>query len=32
MYKKVLFATDFDAVGISAAHKAKKLQMKIMLI
>ena len=25
MYKKVLFATDFDAVGISAAHKAKKI-------
>jgi universal stress protein A len=25
MYKKVLFATDFDDVGISAAHKAKKM-------
>lgn len=25
MYKKVLFATDFDSVGISAAHKAKKI-------
>ena len=25
MYKKVLFATDFDDVGISAAHKAKKI-------
>lgn len=25
MYKKVLFATDFDAVGINAAHKAKKI-------
>ena len=25
MYKKVLFATDFDEVGISAAHKAKKI-------
>lgn len=25
MYKKVLFATDFDKVGVSAAHKAKKI-------
>lgn len=25
MYKKVLFATDFDEVGISAARKAKKI-------
>ena len=25
MYKKVLFATDFDKVGINAAHKAKKI-------
>lgn len=25
MYKKVLFATDFDEVGIHAAHKAKKI-------
>ncbi len=25
MYKKVLFATDFDEVGISAAHKSKKM-------
>lgn len=25
MYKKVLFATDFDDVGIHAAHKAKKI-------
>lgn len=25
MYKKVLFATDFDAVGVHAAHKAKKI-------
>lgn len=25
MYKKVLFATDFDEVGVSAAHKAKKI-------
>ncbi len=25
MYKKVLFATDFDEVGISGAHKAKKI-------
>ena len=25
MYKKVLFATDFDDVGVSAAHKAKKI-------
>ncbi len=25
MYKKVLFATDFDEVGITAAHKAKKI-------
>ncbi len=25
MYKKVLFATDFDDVGITAAHKAKKI-------
>lgn len=25
MYKKVLFATDFDEVGIRAAHKAKKI-------
>ena len=25
MYKKVLFATDFDDVGISAAYKAKKI-------
>lgn len=25
MYQKVLFATDFDEVGIKAAHKAKKI-------
>lgn len=25
MYKRVLFATDFDEVGIQAAHKAKKI-------
>lgn len=25
MYKKVLFAVDFDAVGVSAAFKAKKI-------
>lgn len=25
MYKIVLFATDFDEIGISAAHKAKKI-------
>lgn len=25
MYKKVLFATDFDEVGVSAAHKARKI-------
>lgn len=25
MYKRVLFAADFDDVGISAAHKAKKI-------
>ena len=25
MYKKVLFATDFDDVGVNAAHKAKKI-------
>ncbi len=25
MYKHVLFATDFDEVGIQAAHKAKKI-------
>lgn len=25
MYKKILFATDFDEVGIKAAHKAKKI-------
>jgi universal stress protein A len=25
MYKKVLFATDFDDVGVSAAYKAKKI-------
>lgn len=25
MYKRVLFATDFDEVGILAAHKAKKI-------
>ncbi len=25
MYKNVLFATDFDEVGIHAAHKAKKI-------
>lgn len=25
MYKHVLFATDFDDVGINAAHKAKKI-------
>ncbi len=25
MYKKVLFATDFDEVGVRAAHKAKKI-------
>ncbi|OGV25719.1 MAG: universal stress protein UspA [Legionellales bacterium RIFCSPHIGHO2_12_FULL_37_14] len=25
MYKNVLFATDFDEVGVHAAHKAKKI-------
>lgn len=25
MYKRVLFATDFDEVGVNAAHKAKKI-------
>jgi len=25
MYKKVLFATDFDEIGVNAAHKAKKI-------
>jgi len=25
MYKRVLFATDFDEVGVHAAHKAKKI-------
>ena len=25
MYKKVLFSTDFDEIGVSAAHKAKKI-------
>lgn len=25
MYKRVLFATDFDETGINAAHKAKKI-------
>lgn len=25
MYKRVLFATDFDDIGINAAHKAKKI-------
>ncbi len=25
MYKKVLFATDFDEISINAAHKAKKI-------
>ena len=25
MYKRVLFATDFDEVGVIAAHKAKKI-------
>ena len=25
MYKRVLFATDFDEVGIKAARKAKKI-------
>ncbi len=25
MYKRVLFATDFDKVGINAAHKAKSI-------
>jgi len=25
MYKRVLFATDFDEIGVSAAHKAKKI-------
>jgi len=25
MYKKILFAADFDKVGIRAAHKAKKI-------
>ena len=25
MYKKVLFATDFDEVGLNAAYKAKKI-------
>jgi len=28
MYKKVLFATDFDDVGVTAAHKAKKIAME----
>lgn len=36
MYKKVLFATDFDEVGVSAAHKAKKIadenQAELMLV
>lgn len=36
MYKKVLFATDFDEVGISAAHKAKKIadenNAKLMMV
>lgn len=31
MYKRVLFATDFDEVGIIAAHKAKKLLMRMVL-
>ncbi|MDF1827124.1 MAG: universal stress protein [Legionellaceae bacterium] len=25
MYKKVLFATDFDEISVNAAHKAKKI-------
>lgn len=25
MYKKILFASDFDDVGLNAAHKAKKI-------
>ncbi len=25
MYKRVLFATDFDEVGVRAAHKAKRI-------
>ena len=25
MYKRVLFATDFDEIGVQAAHKAKKI-------
>lgn len=25
MYKKVLYAADFDEIGVSAAHKAKKI-------
>ncbi|MCH9689685.1 MAG: universal stress protein [Gammaproteobacteria bacterium] len=36
MYKKVLFATDFDEVGVSAAHKAKKIadenQAELLLV
>ncbi|KTD22416.1 universal stress protein [Legionella londiniensis] len=36
MYKKVLFATDFDEVGINAAHKAKKIadenQAELLLV
>lgn len=36
MYKRVLFATDFDEVGISAAHKAKKIadenQAELLLV
>lgn len=36
MYKKVLFATDFDEVGISAAYKAKKIadenQAELLLV
>jgi universal stress protein A len=36
MYKKVLFATDFDEIGVSAAHKAKKIadenQAELLLV
>ena len=28
MYSKILYATDFDEVGINAAHKAKKIAME----
>ncbi len=28
MYQRILFATDFDEVGIRAAHKAKKIALE----